>query len=311
MTRTLCFNRRFWNTRAQAIYERDSNIVRLSIPTSQSLYRPPPGTFYYLHFLNDRRFWESHPFTMSMIRRGHVTGTGLLTRASLDSAEEMGLLSADDEVESLKSDTTHPEAPTMNFIIRPYDSSTRRLVLAAEMASPRAASLRVLVEGPYGHTQPFHRYQSILFVVGGSGIVSALVHLKALCRDDSQTRNIHIVWAVREAAFAASVLREDVADLHESGKLTIDIYVTAHDGHPDLETLPRGVSKHLGRPDIRGEVDSAVHRFGSTGRLAIVACAPARMADDARKAVVDTLAAETSLRSSSISVDYFEEGFNW
>ncbi|KAF7534078.1 hypothetical protein G7054_g6526 [Neopestalotiopsis clavispora] len=311
MTRTLCFSRKIWNTRAQATFEREANIVRLSIPTSQSWYRPKPGTFYYLHFLNGGRFWESHPFTMSSIRRDKVTGTGLLSRTSLDSSEGVGLLSADVEVESLKSETTHPDATTMNFIIRPYDSSTRRLAVAAEKQSPSSSSLRVLVEGPYGHTQPFHQYHSVLFIVGGSGIVSALVHLQELCRDAVQTKNVHIVWAVREAAFASSVLQEDMVDLFESGKLTLDIYLTAHESHPTLEDLPEDVSEHMGRPDVREEVDSAIHRFGRTGSLAVVACAPARMADDARKAVVHTLATQTARRASALSVEYFEESFNW
>ncbi|ETS81728.1 hypothetical protein PFICI_06730 [Pestalotiopsis fici W106-1] len=301
MTRTLCFSRKIWNTQAQATYERDANIVRLSIPTSQSWYRPRPGTFYYLHFLNGGRFWESHPFTMSSIRHGKATGTGLLSRTSLDTAEGMGLLSADVEVESLKSETTHPDAPTMNFIIRPYDSSTRRLAVAVEKESPSSCMLKVLVEGPYGHTQPFHQYHSILFIVGGSGIVSALVYLRELCRDAAQIKNVHIVWAVREAAFASSVLRDDMADLHESGKLTLDIYLTAHEAHHTLESLPEGVSKHMGRPDIIAEVGSAIHRFGRTGSLAVVACAPARMADDARKAVVHTLATQASRQTSNIS----------
>lgn len=311
MTRTLRFNRRFWNTRAQAIYDRDANIIRLSIPTSDSWYRPRAGTFYYLHLLDDRRFWESHPFTMSAYRRGRVAGAAPPSRPSSDSTEGIGLLSGDVEVESVKSDATHSDAPAMHFIIRPYDGFTLRLARAAERASPLPSSLRVLVEGPYGHTQPFHRYDGILFIAGGSGIVAATVHLRDLCAAATRTRKIHIVWAVREAAFAASVLREDLADLHESGKLTMDIYVTRHGGHAIMESLPDGVVEHPGRPDVCEEVANAVHRLGRGGSLAVVACGPARMADDARKAVVDTLGAGTSHRSSNCAVDYFEEAFNW
>ncbi|KAK9424978.1 putative FAD-binding FR-type domain-containing protein [Seiridium unicorne] len=311
MLRTLCFSRKVWNTRAQATYDRDANIIRLRIPTSQSWYQPRRGTFYYLHLLEDRRFWESHPFTMSSFRRGCQTGAALLGRTSIDSAEAAGLLSGDVEVESVKSDATHPEKSTMDFIIRPYDSFTLRLARAAERASPLPSSLRVLVEGPYGHTQPLHRYSNILFIVGGSGIVAALVHLRELCEAGNQTKNIHIVWAVREAAFASSVLREDMSDLHESGKLSLDIYVTTHGELPILENFPKTVREHLGRPDVYEEVDNAVHQSGRSGSLAVVACGPAKMADEARKAVVDTLGTDPSRQSSNFSVDYFEEAFNW
>lgn len=311
MARTLCFNRKFWDTRAQATYDKDANIVRLSIPTSKSLYQPRPGTFFYLHLLEDRRFWESHPFTMSSYRRGHFTGASVRRRPSTDSAEGAGLLSGNMEDESVKSDATHSEDPTMNFIIRPYDSSTLRLARAADKSSPRPSSLKVLVEGPYGHTQPFHRYMSILFVVGGSGIVSALVHLRELCDAAAHTKRIHVVWAVREAAFASSVLREDVGDLFESGKLTFDIYVTTHRSSPILEDLPDGFVEHLGRPDIYEEVDNAAGQLGRADNLAVVACGPAKMADDARKAVVDILGSKAFRRTSGSAIEYYEESFNW
>lgn len=311
ITRTLCFNRRFWDTRAQATYEKDANIVRLSIPTTHSWYQPRRGTFFYIHFLDDRRFWESHPFTMSSLRPARHNAAVLLTRSSIDSSDGTGLLSDEGIAESLKSETTHSDAPTMNFIIRPYDSSTLRLARSAELASPLPCSLKVLVEGPYGHTQSFDRYENIMFIVGGSGIVAALVHSRELCKAYSKTKHIHIVWAVREAAFASSVLREDVADLHESGKLTLDIYVTTNGGCSSLGSLPNGLREHLGRPDVYEEIDNAVHRFGRAGSIAVVACGPAKMADDARKAVADTLGTSNLRRTSNFCVDYFEESFNW
>ncbi len=342
--RTLAFNIRFWNTKARATYDKDAHIVRLSIPCATSLYRPRPGTFYYLHLLDDVRFWESHPFTVSSIRNPRALDVEMDAReGSEESGEETSLLSSD-----AKKHDRHDSGPTMNFLIRPYDSSTRRLAQAAAAAitsRPRPASLRVIVEGPYGHTQPLDRFGSLLFVVGGSGIVVPLSHLEPLLLAEraanvasSRTRRprrIRIVWAVREAAFASSVLREDFRHLYsydgdsdgdgdgDSLLLSLEVYVTAGGGGGgggaegpspfQVDGLQQPLSAKgfrvlYGRPDIGAEVRDAARELGARERLAVVACGPAMMADDARKAVVDVLGRD---RSPSSSIEYFEESFNW
>ena len=259
-----------------------------------------------------------------------------------ETGEETSLLSGSGKDSSSPSRTAEP---TMNFLIRPYDSSTRRLAQRAAAAPewPRPASLRVIVEGPYGHTQPFHRFDSLLFVVGGSGIVVPLSYLDTLLATTTtatrrQRRRIHIVWAVRETAFASSVLREDLREYFRArdngfAPLSLDVYVTggaavaaaaAAGGDADEvgvvedslsfqlaseELPPKGFHVRHGRPDARDEVEDAVRELGDGDRLAVVACGPARMADDARKAVVDLLGRGRAPSPSSI--EYFEESFNW
>ncbi|RYP34632.1 hypothetical protein DL767_004192 [Monosporascus sp. MG133] len=316
MSRTLAFNIRFWNTKAEATYDKDANIVRLSVPCGTSLYRPGPGTFYYLHMLNDVRFWESHPFTVASVRTLRDSDTTKDTHQDCEVAEEGTAL--------LPRTTTNGNDPrpvseqggrqraglTMNFLIRPYDSSTRRLARAAAASWPHPASLRVIVEGPYGHTKPLHRFESVLVVAGGSGIVVPVSYLEALGGDAaSRTRRVHVVWAVREAAFASSVLREDPRDSYDGLDLSLDVYVTRGEGGGGDAGRLAEVAKRFrvlrGRPSVRGEVEDAVRELGDRGSLAVVACGPARMADDARKAVVGMLGRGRS------RIEYFEESFNW
>lgn len=292
MSRTLAFNVRFWDTWATATYDASSNMVRLSIPQGSSWYDPAPGTFYYVHVLSDPRFWESHPFTMAY-------STGHRRRASKDSTEDTPLMQQEDDI-SLANHTD--EAPSMTFLIRPYDDFTSRLKSAAAAPWPSPASLRVLVEGPYGHTQPFDDFENVLFVVGGSGIAVPLAYMHALIAS-SRTRSVRIVWAAREVGLAADVVAQDVGALLDSRKLSLRVCITHREG-PGLTGLPEGVDARFGRPDVADEVADAVAAAGG-GSLAVVACGPARMADDARRAVVEHLG------KGSSRVEYFEESFKW
>ncbi|OBR10496.1 Ferric reductase like transmembrane component [Colletotrichum higginsianum IMI 349063] len=303
MSRTLSFNLRFWNTFALASYDASSNIVRLSVPYSTSFYEPKPGTYYYLHVLSDKCFWESHPFTMA------CTTTNMHVRRK-SSCEETPLLVAGEQDQEPMSEVTYEPKrgePTMTFLIRPYDSFTARLREDTAAAWPHPARLRVLVEGPYGHTQPFNQFDDLLFIVGGSGVVVPLAHLAELAKAESRARSVKIVWAVRELSFAVDVLRQDFEDAFEGGKLSVDVYVTqnslaSNSARPD--DWPEQIRLLYGRPDVREEVQDAATGAGKAS-LAVVACGPAVMADDARKSVVEMLDRGWS------DIEYFQESFNW
>ncbi|GKT92170.1 ferric reductase like transmembrane component [Colletotrichum tofieldiae] len=260
MARTLSFNLKFWNTFALASYDANSNIVRLSVPYSTSFYEPKPGTYYYLHVLSDKCFWESHPFTMA------CTTTNMHVRRKSSSEQTPLLVAGEQDQEPMSEVVLEPKRgePSMTFLIRPYDSFTARLREDAAAAWPRPAQLRVLVEGPYGHTQPFNQFDDLLFIVGGSGVVVPLAHLAELTEAGSKARSVKIIWAVRELSFAVDVLRQDFEDAFDSGKLSVDIYVTQHSlasntARPD--EWPEQVRLLHGRPEVREEVQDA-----ATGR---------------------------------------------
>ncbi|KAH8812330.1 ferric reductase like transmembrane component-domain-containing protein [Xylogone sp. PMI_703] len=306
--RILAFNPVFGNTIANARYDRGADIVRLSIPFSTSLYRPKPGTFYYLYWFNEFRVWESHPFTVASVRVS--SSSEVLQGASQrpDFVEESTSLLPPEEVNQMGSyegRKSSLSASTITFLIRPYDGFTRRLRDAASIAMPHSAKFRVFVEGPYGHTQPFHRFENILFIVGGTGIVVPLSYLEALCKSLSRTKSIRIIWAVREAAFAATVLREDFHGLLENSNLSVEVYLTKSDSVSQLAKEIKEVQFFHGRPHVHGEVEDAVRDFQDQGSLAVVACGPAKMADDTRKAVVDMLGRGLQ------PIEYFEERFHW
>ena len=308
-SRVLAFNPKFWNTRAKATYNRESDIIRLTIPYSSSYYQPRPGTYYYIHVLNDARFWESHPFTVAAITpRQPTQEVQYVRRRSLPTDEGAFLLQNEPEPDSpaLYEETTQKPSSTLTFLLRPYDSFTARLRDRAAANGPDGASLRVLVDGPYGHTQRFDRFDHVLFIVGGSGIVVPLSHIEALSKPLTRPSSVRIIWAVREAGFAAEVVREDFGDVLDHGKVSLDIHMTKREGieHSGMIDHPQGVRLLSHRPDVCAEIECAARTTGG-GSLAVVACGPARMADDARRTVVDMLG------RSHVNIEYFEESFNW
>ena len=107
-------------------------------------------------------------------------------------------------------------------------------------------------------------------------------------------------------AFAVKVLQEDFGDLLNNEQVLVDIYLTKESASSltDLGGLPKTVRVHYGRPQVRPEVEDLARNCRGRS-LAVIACGPARMADDARKAVVDALS------RGRPAIEYFEESFNW
>ncbi len=224
--RTLAFNRLPWTTRALATYDPAANMIRLSVPCAKSLYQPTPGTFYYLYLLNDARFWESHPFTMAKYQGADDSRTTECHAEGIAQNDEMtSLLTQADRAGSVASGNasicTRAAASTaMTFLIRPYDSFTKRLRDAAYAAYPHPAALPMLVEGPYGHAQSFDRFDHVLFVVGGSGIVVPLVHLEKLCGSvDRRNTSVHIAWSRPRAGICHVRLRAGPRPLPEWARI--------------------------------------------------------------------------------------------
>ncbi|KAG6012106.1 hypothetical protein E4U54_007723 [Claviceps lovelessii] len=328
--RIVFFNPSTKPTIAAAIYSPATNMVRLEIPCRVQAYKVQPGTYYYLTILDDKRFWESHPFTVASVGDGSGSSTKTL-------CEQVPLLEPSDtgsgpgeEHQDTATKTTSTSSATkiLTFLIRPYDGFTGRLRDLAAAASPRPASMRVLVDGPYGHHQPLHLFNQVVFVVGGSGIVVPISYLQGRVGQSSQTnRSVQVHWAVREPALAAEVLARDMRDAvaDNDGALSVHIYVSTAET-PTPTPRPRGVhvsgtqggldvpaqniARHDGRLSARQIVMRAAAECAAGtsqhGRsLAVVACGPARLADDARRAAVE------AMEGGLCSVEYFEERFRW
>ncbi|KAG6010043.1 hypothetical protein E4U21_000485 [Claviceps maximensis] len=310
--RIIFFNPTTKATIAAAFYTPETNMVRLEIPCRVQAYKAQPGTYYFLTILDDKRFWESHPFTVASV------GDGSASSAKMR-CEQVPLLESSDTVDTAEQ---HQEAVTkiLTFLIRPYDGFTGRLRDLAAATSPRPASMRILVDGPYGHHQPLHLFDQVVFIVGGSGVVVAISYLQGLVSQsrDTNDKSIQLHWAVREPAFAAEVLARDMSDAvcDNDGSLSIDIYFSAETPpqlrsavHDDADSSASQIARHYRRLSARQIVMQAAAECGADCRkertLAVVACGPARLADDARRAVIE------AMDGGLCEVEYFEEKFRW
>jgi NAD(P)H-flavin reductase len=262
--------------------------------------RPKPGTYYYIHVLDDVLYaHQSHPFTLAYVSSdtSNTTSTPLSSRAPRPSPLRHSS-SDSNESDALLTNTSS----NLVFLIRPYDGFTSRLKSHC-LLHPK--KLRVLIEGPYGHSEALHLYPNVLFVVGGTGVAVPLSHIARLLSPESHVQSLKIVWAVREHAFLTSVL-QDFRGLLADERVELEVHVTQDKEVMDevMERDLKSVRIVTRRPDVQAAMQKAAEDAGQQ-RLAIVACGPALMADQARKASVAMLARGHS------DVEYFEESFKW
>jgi predicted ferric reductase len=303
--RIIAFNRRFWDTKATVTYDPASNLVRMDVDGSKSWLTPQPGTYYYVHVLDDLLYaHQNHPFTLAYTSEDipKSPSTPLSPLASRPSPRRTY---SDESTESDALLISIKKASTSNlvFLIRPYDGFTSRLKSHCLL---HPSKLHVIIEGPYGHSEPLHHFPNVLFIVGGTGVAVPLSHLARLLSSASHTQSVKIVWAVREHAFLASVLR-DFSGLLGDERVDMQCHIT-QDKEVESEVLGedlKSVRIVTKRPDVLGAVERAAEDANGEGRLAVVACGPAGMADEARKASVRVLG------RGCRGVEYFEESFKW
>ncbi|OAQ61397.2 ferric-chelate reductase [Pochonia chlamydosporia 170] len=295
--RIIAFNPVFWDTHASVTYNEQAHMIRLVVPLSSNFYQVKPGTFCYIMVLNKWDFWESHPFTVASVSGNNRSAAQPQEHAPLLRSEPLSL--DDMGIEPKR------RAEEMTFLIRPYDSFTSRLKEHAESSYPKPATLRVAIDGPYGRTAPLERFDKVLFVVGGSGIAVPLSYLETLIASSKRPKAIYIHWAVQQSALAIDVLHCELNEALKSNRVRVNVYVTRSQGRVSSdETTCRFVEWRTGRMSTEGVIQATLSTE-ETDSLAVVACGPARMADDCRRIVA------TKMVHSLPYIEYFEESFQW
>lgn len=210
------------------------------------------------------------------------------------------------------------------FFVRPFSSWTMRLRDECLKSASGSINARAMIEGPYGERSPLHTYENVVFIVGGTGVSGALPYLQEhLTRTASQskkhgtrTRDITFVWTTKQSAMIRDIAshelrpflgREDIhCSFYATSSKESPATITAADATQTSESTPE-LNITYGRPDISKAVRSVideVHAAGSAGgRIAILTCGPAAMADEARVTV------HKALKEGKRGVEYFEETF--
>ncbi|KAJ5568967.1 hypothetical protein N7450_011453 [Penicillium hetheringtonii] len=196
-------------TKSTGRYIEGANLIKVTVPI-RGIIRPQPGTYYYIYMMGGLKIWECHPFTLSSWESGALN----------------------------KGSSTQ-----LTFMFRVFNGFTRRvhdrLTVDGQIESDLEKfnkPIRLVIEGPYGHTHNLSGYTSVLFIVGGLGVTVALSHLQSLLESaarnkNMRTRRIHVVWSVREERLLKEVYEQDLAQWQNPGTtrnfgLRLDAYLT-------------------------------------------------------------------------------------
>ena len=179
------------------------------------------------------------------------------------------------------------------------------------------------LEGPYGHTLPLHNFDTVVMVIGGTGISTAIPYIhdrisraalssSSHYRQNSPTPKIMLVWTARNRALIQQICDGQLADALVRGYFEGRFYCTESDtiengtGNIDEEHKQEKMVIHWGRPDVEDIIFSAGKEAQDTNtRLAIMACGPAEMTDAARRGV------HGALKNGCREIRYFEEAYGW
>ncbi|KAK8147512.1 hypothetical protein G3M48_001521 [Beauveria asiatica] len=268
--RSAAFSPLSWGSKARASYSPAADIVQVSVPVEwYSLRKPKPGTFFYLTVLSDvKSRLQSHPFTVAAV----------VSRPPVHAEERTALLAPTHRGRENGKTHTAIDSASIEFLIRPYNGFTAQL---RELAVD-TKQFKVLVEGPYGTSHPLHTYNHVVFIVGGTGIVTPIAYMSRLIGNSKRKPVVDLHWAVREPAFANMVLEHYLGEALRADNIEVTLHASTL---IDLQPLFSGpVSQRMGRPAIPAIIAAAATAAGR-GRLAVVACGPEGILDGARLGV--------------------------
>ncbi|KAH9847648.1 putative ferric-chelate reductase [Lenzites betulinus] len=284
----------------------DQSLIRMTVTSALPL-TPKPGDYFFLYTPLSITPWENHPFTLGSWEKNAKGGTDL------------------------------------HFLIAPLDGATRKMKKRIAQSQDGKAHMRVLLEGPYGHSENIGRFEHVLLVAGGSGITAILPYLHELQTTDAAarvTRDVHVVWIVKNSVYAADVLAHELAAAASTDTLhvAVELHLTREAGVQAADfvaAVPAGAHARLateksqsddaksvgsastagptvlaGRPQMDALIGESLKQLVGGERVAVVACGPARMMDDLRRAVADAYGTgEHQIRGDGL--EYFEESFAW
>ncbi|KAJ5343706.1 uncharacterized protein N7506_003530 [Penicillium brevicompactum] len=311
------------------IYDKASDVVRMEVTPATPLLSPSPGQYYFLYQPFRLTGWESHPFTIGAWSYelgdkplSSPTSAGNLND-SLDVSHVPLLAGGPAKADYQRNWTSDPARESdplklkMIFWVRPYDGWTRKLRQQCLRSPNSTTETTVLLEGPYGDTFPLWRYESVLIIVGGTGIASAVPYIQDHLRrsdegweenpenEKTRVRDIELVWTTKQAAFIHDVSRRELKPALERSDFSASFYATRDSSaYEDLNNC--GYEIQEGRPHLQSLIMSrACDASSADSSLAILVCGPVGMADEARAAT------HLAMRQGHRSIKFVEESFTW
>lgn len=307
-------------------YDEATDVIRLDVTPGTKLLQPKAGDYYFLY--QPFRFvgWENHPFTVGAWTYEHGPSTSASTALGkhdqTSDISQLPLLSGtsngqeNQDVSEEVGEKTDVSSLTLIFWIRPYDGWTRSLRQECLRSKKQPVNTRILLEGPYGHNFPLWRYESVLMIVGGTGIASAVPYIQDHIRrstgggetleEKTQIRDLELVWTARQTAFLHDVACRELRPALGRDDFQASFYATRESVEPASDLVGLGCQISTGRPHIQSLIMSRACDASAAGStLAILVCGPGGMADEARAAT------HLAMRQGYRSIKYLEESFAW
>ena len=309
-------------------YDEVADVIRLEISMRTPLFKLNPGDYLFLYQPLRWTGWESHPFTVGawMQNANHSPSNSSFTQTTdaFPDASHLPLLAdsgTDNDGRDLSDETFKASSDrpgiTMTFWIRPYNGWTQELRRQCLKSKSQPVKTTILIEGPYGHQIPVWNYDSMLMIVGGTGIASAVPYLHDHLRrspdgdnnrskDRTRLQDIELIWTTKQTAFIGNVAHRELNPLLDRPDFKASFYSTG-----DLAYSPRnlddlGCSITPERPNLRSIIMSRACDASSAGTsLMIFVCGPSSMANEARKA------AQLAMQHGYRGLKYTEDSFTW
>ncbi|PYH88050.1 hypothetical protein BO71DRAFT_436126 [Aspergillus ellipticus CBS 707.79] len=283
-------------------YNPSTDVIRIDMQSDGSVLKPGPGQYYFLYQPLRLRGWENHPFTL-----GHYITPSDASQSRSQTSDSL----AEDKQPSqtIVRTSSGPERTTLTFWVRPYDGWTRRL--RDECKSQNGSCHpTLLLEGPYGHHEPLHTFDTLVMIAGGTGISAVIPYLQELVAKSGRSRvsRIEVNWVVKQKAFVDELMRGELGELVREPVVRARFWCTTATAEGSgCEKDDREGVVGVGRPSIQEIVSQVVaeEEEGGSGRVGVLVCGPAGMASGTRSAVHE------AMRGGCRGISYFEETYGW
>lgn len=306
-------------------YDETADVIRLEVTPGTRL-QFTPGDYYFLYQPFRLKGWENHPFTVgaTSYEVGHAQLSSQASRGKSDEswdASELPLLSETQRQNNLETtEELAREEDTAQlkliFWIRPYDGWTQQLRQQCLQCKSQSVAATILLEGPYGHNFPLWRYDSVLMIVGGTGIASAVPYLQDHLRrsgeaqshinEETRIRDIELVWTARQSALLRDIASRELAPVLAREDFQASFYTTGASVETLRDRNMPGCAIQTGRPHLQSLIMRRACDASAAGvSLVIFVCGPPGMADETRAAT------HLAMRQGCRSIKYVEESFAW
>lgn len=312
-------------TESRMTYDEAADVIRLEVTPGMPGLQVRPGDYYFLYQPFRFTGWENHPFTVGAWRyKSDPRGAPLeIVGKPWDSIDNSQLPLLSETISSHRSlggrkmSFQQSLIPKLTFWIRPYNGWTQQLRKQCLRVSNQPVHTTMLLEGPYGHNVPLWRYESVLIIVGGTGIAAAVPYLhdhlqrstnhwSDTSEEKLQTREIELVWTTRQPAFLRDLADRELKQMLDREDFRASFYATGSSDRFREDWNAVGYTVQMGRPNLQSIILTHSCDTSAAGvKLAILVCGPTGMADEARAAI------HLARRQGYQNIEYVEESFTW